>query len=342
MRKSIILVLVLCAAVSIQAQKVLSASETGYVSEAKSQLMSALSEMDMTDNQRLSIIRRSAVTLKEYGQPPMWPEGDIPLQKIMDEQFEQCKSEIAEMSDWVLKLENKSLTQKTKLINSMQIEVLEHQVQFLIPGSTPVQLSSDAISTVFGVNITEGAGGGKSQDAKDLANRFRKLAETKALVEHFNILIDHHRESLRLIEADREMLRVKVPVWKRAFENAYNGAFALKGYEGAAEARETPVFNANSIVGTWKFGYQQTGYFYWTFTPGGEFIFEDKMNDGDTEKGRYSVSGNALRLTGPVSQCEKTEGIYIFEINDNDLEFKRIEDACMSRRFTLNHVWTRK
>ncbi|MDD3861255.1 MAG: hypothetical protein PHW83_13765 [Bacteroidales bacterium] len=328
---------------SSNAQKVLSKTETSYVNEAKSELLVALSEPDMLDVQRIKTIRRSAVTLKEYGQSPVWPDGDIPLQVFMDQQFEQCKDEIAAMSDWVLKLENQTLDQKMKIINTMQIEVIENQVQMLIPGSTPVQLSADAISTVFGINIVEGVNGGKRQDAKDLADKFKQLAQSKELVKSINVLIENHRESLRLIDEDRDLLRQKVILWKRVFIDAYNGAFTFKGYEGAVLATEDkPVVRTNSIEGTWKFGYEQTGYFYWTFKSNGEFVFEDKMNDGDTETGTYSVSGNTLRLVGPVGQCEKLEGIYNFVIYDNDLEFKNIEDPCMSRQMTLNHIWTRR
>ncbi len=342
MRNLIIFLFTIFMAFSAVGQKKISATEAGYIAEAKSELASALSQADMSDSERLRIIKRSATTLKEYGQPAAWPDGDIPLQKWMDGQFEQCRSEISEMSDWVLKLEHQTLNQKMKLINTMQIEVLEHQVELLIPGKTPVQLTSDAVSTIFGINFAEGAGGGKRQDAQNLRDRFRKLAESKELVSHFNILIGHHRESLRLIDAERDDLRKKVPGWKQAYMNAYNGAFTFKEYQGTAEVNDNADRKPNSLLGTWKFGYPQTGYFYLTFNSNGEYIFEDKMNNGDTEKGKYSVNGNVLILGGPVSQCDKTEGTYHFVTEDNELEFVKIEDACLSRKFTLMHIWSRK
>lgn len=342
MKKLLFIICLLSVVFNLYAQKTLSKTETGYVNEAKSNLQVALTKPDMSDAERVAMIKRSAITLKEYGQASIWPTGDIPLQVFMDQQFEQCKNEIAAMSDWVLKMENQSLDQKIKLINSMQIEVIENQIQMLIPGSTPVQLSADVVSSVFGINIVQGVTGGKRQDAKDLVEKFKLLAERRELVNHINVLIDHHRESLRLIDADRDMLRQKVPGWKKAFVDAYNGAFTFKGYEGALLAGDTPVVKSNSIEGVWKFGYEHTGYFYWTFTSNGEFVFEDKMNDGDTETGTYSVSGNTLRLVGPVGQCEKIEGTYTFVIEGNELEFKKIEDPCMSRRMTLNHIWERR
>lgn len=342
MKRLMFFVLIFGIAFVAKAQKELSKTETKYVVEAKSQLVAALSDIDMSDSERLRIIQRSAVTLKEYGQPAVWPSGKIPLQEFMDQQFEQCKDEIAAMSDWSLKLENKTLDQKMKIINTMQIDVIENQVQLLIPGVTPVQLSSDVISTVFGINIVQGVNGGKRQDAKDLANRFKKLAESKELIKHINMLVKNHQESLRLIDEDRDLLAKKSLLWKKAFVNAYNGAFTFKGYEGAILAQDKPRTSTNSLVGTWKFGYEQTGYFYWTFKENGEWTFEDKMNDGDTEKGTYSVSGQTLRIVGPEGQCGKTEAVYQFVISGNDLEFKDMQDACMSRKMTLNHLWERR
>ncbi|MDD2634070.1 MAG: hypothetical protein PHW82_01065 [Bacteroidales bacterium] len=344
MKKLLMIIFIFSTVYTANAQKVLNEYETKWVLEAKSQLMTALSDIDMSDSERLKIVQKSAITLKEYGQASIWPAGDIPLQKFMDAQFQQCKDEIVEMSAWSLNLEHKTLDQKMKLINTMQIEVIENQVQLLIPGSTPVQLTSDAISTVFGINIVSGVSGGKSQDAKDLVIRFKELAKSKKLVTHLNVLIENHQNSLQLINNDRNLLKKKVLLWKKAYVNAYSGVFTMKGYEGAilAQERESPRVQSNSIEGTWKFGYKETGYFYLTFKPNGEFVFEDKMNDGDTETGKYSVQGNIVKLVGPTGECGKTEGLYPFVINGDDLQFKKIEDECLSRKYTLNHLWERK
>ena len=106
----------------------------------------ALSDPSLSESERLDIIKKSAKTLKEYGQDAEWPDGELPLKKLMDENFEQCKEQMSEMSAWTLHLENESLEQKMKLINAIQIEVVEDQIKMLIPGSTPIQLSSDVIS----------------------------------------------------------------------------------------------------------------------------------------------------------------------------------------------------
>jgi hypothetical protein len=300
MKRLMLIVLTLCVAYIANGQKVLSKTETKYVIEAKSQLVAALSDIDMSDSERLRIIQRSAVTLKEYGQPAVWPAGKIPLQELMDQQFDQCKEEIAAMSDWSLKLENKTLDQKMKIINTMQIDVIENQVQILIPGLTPVQLSSDVISTVFGINIVQGVNGGKRQDAKDLANRFKKLAESKELIKHINMLVENHRESLRLIDEDIELLNKKVLLWKKAFVNAYNGAFTFKGYEGAKLNRNS-VENSSPLVGTWYYkedGVIVTGYTFNSDNSATQIMYGEKYTGWTWEaKGStlYLIGGNGKR-----------------------------------------------
>lgn len=49
----------------------------------------------------------------------------------------------------------------------MQIEVTGEQIKMLIPGVTPIDLSSDIVSTVFGWNIVDGVNQGGKGDAKD-------------------------------------------------------------------------------------------------------------------------------------------------------------------------------
>jgi hypothetical protein len=112
-------------------------------------------------------------------------------------------------------------------------------------------------------------------------------------------------------------------------------------HEKAVTSSHNSFNNSNTLQGTWKFGYPQIGYFYWTFKSNGEYIFDDKMNNSEPITGLYTVSGNTLRLYGKQYFCEKTEGYYHFVIQEGELEFTKIEDTCLSRHFTLNHVWKR-
>jgi hypothetical protein len=328
------------------AQRTLTETETKWVNEAKESLQIALSDPSISESQRLEMIKKSAKTLKEYGQESEWPKGDLPIKSLMDNNFDECKDRISEMAAWTLHLENESLEQKIKLINAIQIEVVEDQIKMLVPGSTPVQLSADVINTVFDVNLVDGINGGERQTAQDLTNRFKALANNRELINRINMLIKYDKESMRLIAKDRQLLETKIPEWETAYKNAENGTFTMKGYEGAilADSPNQHVNNSrnsNSIVGKWKFGYEQTGYFIWIFKSNGEFTFEDKMNGGDIENGKYSVQGNVLKLSGPKHICESVQGDYYFKIQDNELQFTKIEDKCVQRSMTLNHFWTR-
>lgn len=325
------------------AQKVLSEFETSMVEEAKANLNKALSDPALSESERLKLVEQSAVKLKEYGQPNVYPQGEIPLKQMMDDNFEQCKDQIVELSNWSLNLEHQTLEQKLKLINTLQISVAEEQIKMLIPGSTPVSLSKDVINSVFDWNIVDGANGGQKGDAQGLANRFKQLAQSKELIKRINLLVEDQKRSLALIDKDRDQLEPLEAKLRQKYNNAEASTFTRRGYEGAVLAgsgNSQSQFKRNVLVGTWKFGYEQTGYFYWTFNNDGTWKFEDKMNDGEKPlTGKYSLSGNTLKLTGPKNQCEDVEGIYTVDIEPEEFSFKNIKDPCMSRRFTLSHVW---
>lgn len=327
------------------AQKVLSESETNWVLEAKAEMEKALNDPSLSDQQRLEMVEHSTRVLKEYGQPPAFPEDDIPLKKQIDEKFEYYKTQISELSNWSLNLEYQSLEQKNKLINSMQISVAEEQIKFLIPGVTPIQLSKDVVNSVFDWNITDGINEGARGDAKGLVERFKKLAETKELIKKINLLVENQKDSLRKVYDEKEKYDLLDKKLREKYEYARASTITQKGYEGAklagsGNSQTSSQHKINVLVGTWKFGYEQTGYFYWTFNNDGTWKFEDKMNDGEKPlTGKYSLAGNMLRLTGPKSQCEDVEGIYTVEIDPEEFRFKSIKDPCMSRRFTLSHVW---
>lgn len=336
--------------VNSAAQKVLSEHETQLVLEAQGELEQALSDPGIEENERIRLIERSAKTLKEYGQPWAYPKGNIPLQDLMNNNFEQCKNNIKEWSDYSLKMEHKTLDQKIQMINLLQAEVGERQLQILIPGgNAAVSLSMEFVNTFFDVNIVDGFNNGQMGDARDLKNRFIELAKQKKLGHQIEQMIKDDKTSLIELDKDRKRIRIMENKWESIYRNATTSTFTIKGYEGAqlnnshasqTSAAQKGVIQTNILVGTWRFGYDQTGYFYWTFKNDGSWIFEDKMNEGNNPlKGKYSVFGNTLKLIGPESECAKFEGIFPFVIEDGELRFKNIQDGCMSRQFTLNHVW---
>jgi hypothetical protein len=329
---------------NLRAQKVLSETETNWVLKAKAEMEKALNDPTLTDQQRLEMVEHSTRVLKEYGQPPAFPDDAIPLKKQTDARFDQLKTNISELSDWSLNLEFQTLEQKNKIINSMQISVVEEQIKFLIPGVTPIQLSKDVVNTVFDWNITDGVNQGAMGDAKGLAARFKQLAESKELIKRINLLVENQKDSLRKVFVEKEKYDQLDEKLRKQYEYTQASTITQRGYEGAKLYGEPNSgqggFKANVLVGTWKFGFEKTGYFYWTFKNDGTWTFEDKMNDGEEPlTGKYSLAGNVLKLTGPKSQCEDVEGSYNVDIEPEEFRIRVIQDPCMSRRFTLSHVW---
>ena len=329
---------------NLLAQKVLSDTETNWVLEANAEMEKALNDPALTEQQRLEMVEHSTRVLKEYGQPPAFPNDAIPLKKQTDARFDQLKTNITELSNWSLNLEFQTLDQKNKIINSMQISVVEEQIKFLIPGVTPIQLSKDVVNTVFDWNITDGVNQGAMGDAKGLAARFKQLAESKELIKRINLLVENQKDSLRKVFVEKEKYDLLDEKLRKQYEYTHASTITQRGYEGAKLYGETNSgqggFKANPLVGTWKFGFEKTGYFYWTFKNDGFWTFEDKMNDGEEPlNGKYSLAGNVLKLTGPKSQCEDVEGSYNVDIEPEEFRIRVIQDPCMSRRFTLSHVW---
>jgi hypothetical protein len=348
MKIKIVLLCILISGVIIsiktQAQKVLTQSETNWVLEAKAEMEKSLNDPGLSDQQRLEMVEHSTRVLKEYGQPSAFPEDAIPLKKQTDAKFEQHKNNISELSNWSLNLEFQTLEQKNKIINSMQISVVEEQIKFLIPGVTPIQLSKDVVNSVFDWNITDGFNQGARGDAKGLAARFKQLAESKELIKRINFLVETQKDSLRKVFVEKEKYDQLDEKLRKQYEFTQASTITQRGYEGAKLFGETNnsqgAFKANVLVGTWKFGYEQTGYFFWTFNNDGTWSFEDKMNDGEEPlTGKYSLAGNVLKISGPKSQCEDVEGSYNVNIEPEEFQIRAIQDPCMSRKFTLSHLW---
>jgi len=344
---------------SANAQKILSGTETNWVNEAKSELQKALSDPDLSDAERISMVEKSARTLKEYGQEAAFPEGKIPLAEMMDTNFDNCKKSIVELNDWSLNLQRNTLDGKLKLINAMQIEVVGKEIELLIPGETVIDLSQDAIGNVFGWNIVEGFNRGGTDDAHSLVEMFKELAKSNKLAGQINQLIEDQKRSLNLINEDRKKLKYTEAILRQKYKTAESSTRTMSGYEGAMPAgseeskttvsasetktnagtvAKTVTNKSNVLVGTWRFGFAQTGYFLWTFNNDGSFIFKDNMNGGDERQGKYSVSGNILNLYDSDG-CEKVVGKYTFSASDDELHFNNISDQCTSRRLTLNHSW---
>lgn len=217
-----------------QAQKVLSGVETGYVLQAQADLERALSDPAMMQPERIALVERSAKTLKEYGQEPAFPIGDIPLKGLMESNYNQARKQFEDANLLKMHLTNKLLDQQLKIINTMQIEVLEDQIKIMLPGfPAPYELSLELASMFFKVDAAEGVSAGKFSDAASLVARFKRLAETKRLIAELDNLYAAQRMSMQNLHRDLNLITADQEVLRRRYKNAEMGTFTIKGYEGA-------------------------------------------------------------------------------------------------------------
>jgi len=173
-----------------------------WIQQARDQLMQVLSDPNISREERIRIVKKSAKTLKEYGQSSAFPSGDIPLKKLVEANYNQSRK------DWegfqaLFDLFNKQLLdKKLKLINEMQIEVVGEQISFLIPGATTFSMSKNLIQTVFDWDIVSGVNKGREGTATGLVERFRELANTKEIVKKLDILYEDSRRSTKKLYDD--------------------------------------------------------------------------------------------------------------------------------------------
>ncbi len=218
----------------VHAQKVLSGVETGYVQQAQSELNRALSDPVMKQPERIAIVERSAKTIKEYGQEPAFPIGDIPLKGLMESNYKQARKQFDDANALKMYLNNKLLDQQLRIINTMQIEVLEDQIKIMIPGlPAPYELSLELASIFFKSDLAEGVTAGRYSDATSLVASFKRLAETKRLIAELDNLYGAQLMSMQNLHRDLNIINADQEVLRRRYKNAEMGTFTIKGYEGA-------------------------------------------------------------------------------------------------------------
>jgi len=263
----------------------LNATEKSLVENAKRDLGKAITDEGIADSDRTKMVERSAKTLKEYGEPAAFPNGDIPLKTNREKDYKRIEAEVVYANDLRAVLSDALLAEQLKMINSMQIEVVEDQISLLIPGKAPFDLSKDLVGTVFGINFTEGVGGGKQQDAKDLVQKFRDLATTKGLVKDVEKLYQLQQGKMTKAHQDiakAETLQIQL---RKAYQNAGNSAFTFKEFTPSGVP---PVSNTAAGGNT---GNQGESKGLWVLV---ETINHDGQTDHDnTNKGGvYQVSGS--------------------------------------------------
>jgi hypothetical protein len=236
-------ILIVIAALSeAEALRKLSQSEKTFVSRARDDLKKALYDPDLSEDERMKLVGRSAATYKEYGQAPDFPHGAIALKKIARSDYEQARRNLSWTNSLYQVFSKRLLDQQIKIINTMQIEVLEEQIKLTLPGNTVVELSKDVLGTVLNMNLVEGMGSGKYGDARRLAARFMALAKTKRLVENLRRLHEEQRRTAKRRYRELQELSRLQQKLRRRYQTAYDAAFTFKGYETpASQRRLTPV-----------------------------------------------------------------------------------------------------
>ena len=298
------------------AQKILSEMETHYVLEAQQQLNAALSDPAMDQAERLRIVERSARTLKEYGQPSSFPNGDIPLRQLMQSNYNQARDQYNDVNEMRRQINTKSHEARMKFINQMQIEVVEEQVKFLLPGVQPISLSKDLVNTTFDWNIVEGFNEGEMGDAKKLVELFKRSAAANKLSGQMDQLFNDHKFTVENLHRDLKMIEPIEAQLRKRYELAAAGTHTLRGYEGAllhgsgvVSQQQSPssqqISGANidrALIGTWLHTDNMKKQSGWQFNEDGTAVqyIRDKRIPG----WRWEVRGGMLYIIGGNNKTE--------------------------------------
>jgi hypothetical protein len=266
-------------------RKPLNEYEKSLVKEAKRELEKAITNEDIADSERTKMVQKSAKTLKEYGQPAAFPDGDIPLKTSREEDYKRIQEEVLSANNLRKLLGEAQLAEKMSLINSMQIDIVEEQIKILIPGKAPFDLSKDLVGTVFNMNFTEGFSGGQQQDVKDLVQKFRDLATTNEFVAYAETLYLRQQDLMNKAYLNIEKAEKLQAQLRKSYQDAENSTFTFKEYTPSGVS---PATNTGSAASTAAKG---EGKGLWVLV---ETINYDGKKDLDNtnKNGVYQVSGS--------------------------------------------------
>lgn len=298
------------------AQKILSETESQYVLEAQRDLNAALSDPEMEQVERIRIIERSARTLKEYGQPSSFPNGDIPLRQLMQSNYNQARDQYNDVNEMRRQINTKSHEARMKFINQMQIEVVEEQVKFLLPGVQPISLSKDLVNTTFDWNIVEGSNDGEIGDAKKLVELFKRSAAANKLSGQLDQLFNDHKFTVENLHRDLNLVGPLENQLRKRYELAAAGTHTIHGYEGAilygqgvtSQQQSTvqqQTYSSNidrALIGTWLNTDNMKKQSGWQFNEDGTAVqyIRDKRIPG----WRWEVRGGMLYIIGGNNKTE--------------------------------------
>ena len=246
----------------------------------------------------------------------------------MQGNFSQATKQYNDANILRQEINSKQLDAKMKFINALQIEVVEEQVKFLIPGKAPVELSKDLVGTVFSWNVAEGFNQGKVDDAKTLVELFKKSAEANKLSGQLDQLFKDHQFTVNNIHRDLKMVDPLEAQLRKKYELAAASIFTIKGYEGAQlygdNANPASVSGANatatmnlsldpSLFGTWLHtdnNREQSG---WQFNNDGSAV--QYIRSKKIAGWKWEVRGGMLYIIGGNGKSED----YVYKFEGNNL-----------------------
>ena len=126
----------------------------------------------------------------------------------------------------------------------MQIDVVENQIKFMLPGNTIISLSKDVVTTVTDWDIVSGVNSGASGSAKSLADRFKRMAETKELLKVLDAIYNSQRTTMKNLLAYLKKVMPLQELLRKRYQMSEAGTNTLTGYNGAT------AYNSGSATKT--------------------------------------------------------------------------------------------
>lgn len=276
---------IIFSAAQLCGQKVLDEHKTLEILEAQAKLQQAYSDPALSERDRLEMIRKSTTKLKEYGQPAFPPPDELPLRTLMEENYRNKQWEAIQANNLIGELNQSLLKNKSKFINNLQIDVTSEQIKFLIPGVTPIDMSSDAVSTLFQWNIVDGAHGGQQKSAKNLKEKVLQLIGDKDSIDRVELQKQYKFRSLERLDKDRKDLDKLEKKIRKTFKDALSSTRTIRGYE------DSQLYSGETH------GYDPRLLGIWTYSNIGFIVTHQYYNDGNCSIRVNSKQNNMKYVT---------------------------------------------
>lgn len=228
---SIVLAILFVTCFSIWSQTPLQDFEKAWIEQENQDLRKAITEESMPEIDRIVLVKKNAVKLKEYGLPKAFPKGDIPLKTNREGNYRLAMARSIYTNDLRGVFKNQIMTEQLRMINSLQIEIAEEQIKFLIPGNGTFELSKEVVEKVFDWNIVNGVHGEKNADTKDLVKKFNNLASSKKFLDELNRLYAEEKELLNKLYGELKEAEALQSKLREVYDVTYNSTFTHEKFK---------------------------------------------------------------------------------------------------------------